>query len=123
MLEMFEVLGKCNIKIDAIVPNTISTVIDILKLVIPILLIIFGMLDLAKAVMSNDEKEMKGAQGKLIKRCIYAVAVFFIVALVQFIFGALAEADTENNTVDKGNTIGCIDCFINGNCEEVSDGE
>ena len=67
--------------------------------------------------MSNDEKEMKGAQGKLIKRCIYAVAVFFVVALVQFLFGQLGKADENATTVDKGNISGCIDCFINGHCD------
>lgn len=116
MLNMFEVLGKCNIEIDPIVPNTVSMVITILKIVIPILLIIFGILDLSKAVMSNDEKEMKGAQSKFIKRCLYAVLVFFVVAIVQFIFGQLGKADTENNNVN-GNISGCIDCFINGNCD------
>ena len=38
-----------------------------------IILIIFGMLDLAKAVMANDDKEMKEAQKKLIKRIVYAL--------------------------------------------------
>lgn len=119
MLEMFEVLADttCNINIDPIVPKTISSVIDILKIAVPILLIIFGMLDLAKAVMSNDEKEMKGAQGKLIKRCIYAVAIFFVVALVQFIFGRLAAADSGDKNIDEANVSACISCFINGkNC-------
>lgn len=117
MLNMFEVLGKCSIDIDPIIPNTISMVVTIIKIAVPIILIIFGILDLAKAVMSNDEKEMKGAQGKLIKRCIYAVAVFFVVALVQFLFSQLGKADSNATTVDKGNISGCIDCFINGNCD------
>ena len=70
------------------------------------------MLDMAKAVMANEEKEMKEAQKKLIKRIIYAVIIFFIVALVQFVFGRLAKADTNGGNVDKNDTAACISCFI-----------
>lgn len=115
---MLEIL-TCSIDIDPIVPNTISFVVDLLKIGIPILLIVFGMLDLGKAVMSNDEKEMKAGQSKLIKRCLYAVLVFFIVALVQFIVGVLGDQSAgSENSVDENNIQDCIDCFINNkNCK------
>ncbi len=101
-----------NGSIDYIVPGTISTVITIIKIGIPILLIIFGMIDLGKAVMSNDEKEMKSSQTRLIKRILYAVIVFFIVAIVQWIF-QIVDADVVE---EKGGTKSCLNCFINGNC-------
>ena len=107
--------GDSKIIIDSIVPSTVSFVVSLLKIGIPILLIIFGMLDLGKAVMSNDEKEMKGAQGKLIKRCVYAVLVFFIVAIVQFLVGILSNRSED---VDGNNIESCINCFINGECNE-----
>ena len=57
---------KCGtIEIDSIVPGTISAFVTVLKIAIPIILIVFGMLDMAKAVMANEEKEMKEAQKKL----------------------------------------------------------
>lgn len=74
-----------------LLPTITVLVVNLIKIAIPIILIIFGMLDLAKAVMSNDEKEMKGAQTKLIKRVIYAVAVFLVVSIVQLLFGVLAK--------------------------------
>ncbi len=58
----------------------------ILQIGIPIILIVLGTLDLGKAVISSDDKAVKEAQGKLIKRCIYAIAVFFIVTLVNLLF-------------------------------------
>lgn len=94
--------------IDSVVPGTIHLVVVILKVAIPIILIIFGMLDLAKAVMANEEKEMKEAQKKFIKRVIYAVMVFFVIALVQFVFRQI------NKNGDAPTA--CIDCFINGKC-------
>ena len=44
----------------------------------------------------SDEKEVKAAQSRLIKRCIYAVAVFFITTLVSLIMNLVAiGADKE----------------------------
>ena len=97
----------------AMIPNITALVVTLIKVAIPIILIIMGMLDLSKAVMSNDEKEMKGAQTKLIKRVIYAVLVFLVVSIVQLVFGALGDKG-----VDSGNSgasiSGCISCFVNG---------
>lgn len=104
--------AKCSIDIDPIVPGTIRIFVTILKIVVPIILVVLGMLDMAKAVMANEEKEMKEAQKRLIKRVIYAVVIFFIVALVQFVFGQLAKADNGGGNVDSNNTAACIYCFI-----------
>jgi len=98
-----------NITIDEIVPDTVSTIVTILKIAIPIILIVLGLLDLGKAVMANEEKEMKEAQGRFIKRCIYAVLVFFVVAIVQFVFKALAP--------DGESIWSCIDGILNGTTE------
>lgn len=115
-MNLFSML-ECSIDIDPIVPGTIRTVVTVLKIAIPIILVIFGMLDIAKAVMANDDKEMKEAQKKLIHRIIYAVVVFFIVALVQFVFARLAKADSNQDNLGgevggNNNISQCISCFI-----------
>ena len=61
-------------------------VFPIVQIGIPILLIVFGTIDLGKAVISSDEKEVKQAQSRLIKRCIYAILVFFIVTLLNLYY-------------------------------------
>lgn len=101
--------GGGTITIDEIVPSIVSSLVTIIKIIIPIFLIVFGMLDMGRAVMSNDEKVMKEAQGKLIKRVVYAIIVFLIVALVQFVIGVI--------NVDEDNITDCIDCFINNECD------
>ena len=53
-------------------------IFPIIQIGIPIILIIMGSIDLGKAVMSSDDKEIKGATSKLIKRVIMAVAIFFV---------------------------------------------
>ncbi len=65
-------------------------VFPILQIGIPIILIVLGTLDLGKAVIESDEKKVKEAQGRLIKRCIYAVAVFFIVTLVNVVLSMVS---------------------------------
>ena len=53
--------------------------------VVPIILIIVGMLDLAKAVAEKDENKVKSAQQLLIKKAIAAALVFLIPTLVSLI--------------------------------------
>ena len=104
----------CNgITFDSIIPNLVTQVVKVIQFGMPIVLIILGMVDLGKAVMSNDEKEMKAAQGKLIKRVIYAVAIFLIVAIVKLVFGLLTNAN--NDKTNKVGYVDCIDCFVNYN--------
>lgn len=64
----------------------------IIQICIPILLVIMGTVDLGKAVISSDEKEVKGAQSRLIKRCIYAILIFFMVTLVSIIMNLVATS-------------------------------
>lgn len=104
----------CGLASDAVlIANIFHSVIVVIKIFIPIVLIIFGMLDLGKAVMSNDEKTMKEAQGKLIKRFIYAVLVFLIVTLVQTVIGFISNSGASVSD-DDVNVHACINCFVNG---------
>ena len=71
--------------------------IKILMIVIPIALILLGTLDLGKAVIASDEKEVKAAQSRLIKRFIYAALIFFVpmlVGVIMNIVSAGGEGDT-----------------------------
>lgn len=79
-------------------------IIPLLQIGIPIILIVLGMIDLGKAVMAGKEDEMKKAQSALIKRCIYAVAVFFVVTIVTLLFSLLTDtgAATEESSGNAG---------------------
>lgn len=77
--------------------KVIVAVIKIFMIIIPIGLIIFGTIDLGKAVIASDEKEVKAAQGRLIKRFVYAALVFFVPMLVGVIMNVVSaggEGDT-----------------------------
>lgn len=69
----------------------LSTVFFIFKIVIPILLIVWGSLDLGKAVVAQKEDEIKSATQTLVKRAIAGIVIFFIPTIVGLIFGLLGE--------------------------------
>lgn len=59
---------------------------NILKYSAPALVVILGMLDFAKVVLSGEDKDMKVAGQKFLKRIIAAVVLILLPILIQFIF-------------------------------------
>lgn len=102
--------------IDNNLADLIHTVITIIKFAIPILLIIFGMLDFGKGVMANKEDEIKSGQKKFIKRMVSAVLVFFVVTIVQLVIG-LADDKNDSNESDVWN---CANLILNGKVSNSS---
>ena len=91
--------------IDTKIANTIHTIIVVIKIAVPILLVIFGMLDLGKAVIAQKEDEIKKGQQMFIKRAISAAIIFFVISVVQLLVIFVAG--------DEG-IMNCASCFING---------
>ena len=87
----------------------VVSVIKIFMIIIPILLILYGTIDLGKAVIASDEKEVKAAQGRLIKRFIYAALVFFVPMLVTAVMGLLTDSNTNSKT--STNTTSWDGCY------------
>lgn len=82
-------------------------IIPIIQIGVPILLILYGMFDLAKAVIASKEDEIKNATKSLTKRAIYAVAVFLVVTLVTVVFGLLSSTGDENIENQSNSGIQC----------------
>lgn len=116
MSNLFVVLGQCKMDLDPMIPSFTTLILNTVKIIVPIILIVFGIVEMFKAATANDEKVMKEAQSKLIKRIIYAVLIFFIVAIVQLVFSVLARSSSSSNTgsnVSKTDVTACISCFTN----------
>ena len=73
-----------------------KSLVKIIQWGVPLLLIVYGMIDLGKAVMAGKEDDMKKAQGTLIRRFIYALATFLVVTLVTFAMGLVGSDDWKN---------------------------
>lgn len=106
---MYEVLNF--LKVDycddlSTVIKLVKSFISLIRFGVPIILIVMGTLDLAKAVISSKEDEMKKAQGALIKRILYAIAVFLVVTLVSVIMGMVADSGAKGGNSWK-------DCWNN----------
>lgn len=63
----------------------------IVQIGIPILLIVMGTIDFGKAVASSDDKNIKEAGNKFLKRCIAAVVVFFVITIVSLLMGMFSK--------------------------------
>lgn len=77
--------------------NIVNVIVNVIMVGVPILLIIFGMVDLGKAVIASKEDEVKKATKLLGKRFLYAIGVFAVVWVVRFAFDTIAGVvDNEN---------------------------
>ena len=76
----------------------VGIAIFIIKVIVPIMLIVVGMLDMAKAVTEKDENKIKDAQHKLIKKAIAAVLVFLIVTIVGVLMNLIGADDYKKCT-------------------------
>ena len=95
------------VEVPAQISSIIKTIYDLIKIVVPIILIILGMLDMGKAVASQKEDEIKKGQKTLISRCIAAAIVFFVFAIVQLLLGVVGEGS--DSTI-----VGTMKCLLTG---------
>ena len=98
---------KISKSIDVKLPNMVSTIILVIQIAVPIVLVIFGMIDLFKGIIAQKEDEIKKGQQTFIKRLIAAAIVFFVVIIVKLLISFVA-GDDEPTIMD------CANCFING---------
>lgn len=63
----------------------INQVLTYVRIIVPILIILLGTLDFAKAVLAGKEDNMKKAQSDFVKRIIAGIAVFFVPTIVDII--------------------------------------
>ena len=67
----------------------------VFKIVIPIIIIILGMIDLGKAVVSSDEKAIQKSAKTLLIRVLAGILIFFVPTIVGLIFNLVASFRNE----------------------------
>ena len=76
--------------------QVVGWVLWVFKIVIPIIIIIFGIIDLGKAVVASKDDEIKKSIKSLVMRAVAGVVIFFIPTLIGVIFGIVDDfADPE----------------------------
>ena len=93
-----------------------SIVIMIIKIVVPLILIITGMIDMAKAVIEDKQDSIKSNAVTFLKRSIIAGLVFFTPTVLLAIFNLV-----ENFSSVKSDFEPCLNCLLDtSKCPEVS---
>lgn len=108
--------GNLGISIDSRYIDLFVTIINLIKIVVPIILIIVGMLDFGRAVASKGD-EIKKAYKTFFLRVVAAAIVYFVIPIVELLVSIIAQA----GAIDKDDN--CISCFTTGECKEVLETE
>lgn len=90
----------------------IGYVLLVFKIAIPVLLIIFGIIDLGKAVIASKDDEIKKSISALIKRAIASVIIFLLPTIIAFIMGIISDFKKNENDFEI-----CRKCVTNPNGE------
>ena len=93
------------------IPEITSWLITVVEVLVPVILVIMGMIDFVKGLVSQKEDEIRKGQQVFIKRLITGIIIFFIVVFVKLIISAVS-----NSIAEKNNIVSCIDCFISNKC-------
>lgn len=91
--------------------NFIANLVGIIKIFVPLLIIIMGSIDFAKAVMSQKDDDIKKSQTNFIQKLIAGVAVFFVMIFISWVFKIIGNADSSLNA---NNAIRCVNLMLNG---------
>ncbi len=87
----------------------VGKILGVFKIVIPLLIIIFGCIDLGKAVVASKDDEIKKAMKQLAMRAVAGIAIWFVPTLVGLVFSLVDSAGGDYDV--------CASCVKNsGNC-------
>lgn len=76
---------NCGEIIGSDMSELLRNIVNVSRILIPILLNVLGIVDFAKAIFSGNEEGMKKAQAKFIKRLIIGVVIFLIPSLLKLV--------------------------------------
>ena len=98
--------------IPSVVPKITHIIYNVIHIAVPVLLVIFGSIDLIKSVVSGKDDEIKKNQATFIRRLISAAIVFFVFAFVKFFISVVNDKSTNMSS----RIINCMECFIEKKC-------
>ena len=92
----------------------IGIVVAIIRWVAPLIIIVLGIIDFTRVILSDDEKAISKAGGALGRRIIAGIVIFFIPTVMVAILNLL-EVSID---ITDSNWIGCTRCILDvDNCE------
>lgn len=85
----------------------LGNILNVVKIVIPILILAFGIMDFGKAVVASKDDEIKKALKSLLFRILSGTVIFFIPVLIKFAFGLV---DSFSGDLEKDYNV-CVACL------------
>jgi len=108
-------LGICEIPSVLKVVYFIKQFINIIRILVPIGLILMILLDLFKGIVATDEDGMKKSIPTIIKRIIFAVLVFLVPTIVNFVINIVYDL--------TGGDAHLLSCVVNADMELIKEYE
>lgn len=90
----------------------IGTIVNFLKIIVPIVIIAFGVVDLYKAVTGSKDDEIKKSVKSIVIRIIAGIAIFLLPGIIQFILNWVNDWSNYKNS-----WCCCTDCLLNPDCD------
>lgn len=107
----YEINAFCHRKEIRSTFRVIGWIIFIIKILVPLILIIFGIIDFTKAIIASKDDEIKNATKSVIIRVIAGFAIFFVPLVIDFI---VTIFDDKNIYDENSGSFGyCTHCMLN----------
>ena len=92
----------------------------VFKIVIPIILIVWGMLDLGRAVVAAKDDEIKKATKQLAMRAVAAVAIFFLPTIIGIVLGLVSNFASSGAKEDFDTCRKCMTSPNDSTCDNLA---
>lgn len=90
----------------------IGTLVGFVKILVPIIIIAFGVMDLYKAITGSKDEALPKAIKMICIRVLAGVFIFLLPGIVQFVLGLVNEWSGYKN-----NWCCCTECILTNNCD------
>jgi len=87
------------VEVPAIFAEIISTIYMLIRIGVPIILLIVGMVDLLKAITSQKQEDISKAQSLLLKKVVVAIIIFTFFTLVQWVINLVDQNNIFNDSM------------------------
>ncbi len=108
LLDVATEIGFC--RKTAEIWQLVGTILMVIKIVFPLLVVIFGIIDIGKSVVAQKPEEISKSFKSFLYRLAAAVAIFFIPTVVAFGINLAHGFQTVNNDYSV-----CSSCISNPN--------
>ena len=96
----------CNQQATSNILYLVGVVVAVIRIAVPLILIVIGMVDLIKAMTSQDDKQIKSATTLLVKRVVIGVVVFLVPTIVGLLMNVVTAVSDDDYTA-------CTRCVTN----------